>query len=102
LWTLTNSDVVSVDLNDVPKDLLKSQQKDKERELPTATGVIDVAAFLGAVVKIGYDGPVRAKPFNQALNALDNKQACAVASTAMRMAVGFGGALRGWVPRRAK
>ena len=33
---------------------------DLSRELPCATGVIDLATFLGALVKIGYDGPVRA------------------------------------------
>jgi sugar phosphate isomerase/epimerase len=87
LLTLQNSDVVSVDLNDAPKDILKSHQKDNSRELPAATGVIDVAAFLGSLMKIGYDGPMRAEPFNQAINALDNDSACAAASTSLRNAI---------------
>ena len=53
---LTNDDVISVDLNDAPKGIPKEQQKDNERELPAATGVIDLVAFLSALQKIGYDG----------------------------------------------
>ena len=89
ILALKNSDVVSVDLNDAPKDVPKSLQKDNERELPAATGVIDVATFLSALVKIGYDGPVRAEPFNKPLNALDNDPACAAVSAAMTKAVGL-------------
>lgn len=88
ILALKNDDVVSVDLNDAPKDVPKALQKDNERELPAATGVIDVATFLNALVKIGYDGPVRPEPFNKVLNALDNEPACAAASTALHKAMG--------------
>jgi sugar phosphate isomerase/epimerase len=84
---LKNEDVVSVDLNDAPKGVAKEQQRDNERELPVATGVIDVTPFLQALAAIGYDGPVRAEPFNRALNALDNDPACAAVSAAMHKAV---------------
>jgi hydroxypyruvate isomerase len=84
---LKNSDVVSVDLNDAPKGLAKGQQKDGERELPLATGVIDLAAFVNALGKIGYDGPARPEPFNKALNALENDPACAACSEAMHRAM---------------
>ena len=87
LRALTKADVVSVDLNDAPKDVAKTQQKDNERELPAATGVIDVAAFLNALVAIGYDGPARPEPFNKALNALDNDAACAASVAAMQRAM---------------
>ena len=87
LRALTKADVVSVDLNDAPKDIAKAQQKDNERELPGATGVIDIAGFISALVAIGYDGPVRPEPFNKALNALDNDPACAAASAAMHRAM---------------
>ena len=87
LRTLKNEDVVSVDLNDAPKGVAKAQQKDNERELPMATGVIDTAAFLGALVAIGYDGPARAEPFNKVLNALENEPACAAVSAAMGQAM---------------
>lgn len=86
---LTNAEVVSVDLNDAPKDLAKAQQKDNERELPVATGVIDTAGFLQALVAINYDGPVRPEPFNKTLNALDNDPACVAASAAMHQALGL-------------
>jgi sugar phosphate isomerase/epimerase len=89
LLTLTNNDVVSVDLNDAPKGIPKEQQKDNERELPAATGVIDVATFLSALVKIGYDGPVRPEPFNKTLNALENEPACAATSAALHRAMGM-------------
>ena len=89
LRALTNADVVSVDLNDAPKGIPKEQQRDNERELPVATGVIDVATFLTALHTIGYDGPVRPEPFNKPLNALDNDDACAAASAALHKAMGM-------------
>jgi sugar phosphate isomerase/epimerase len=87
LLTLTNADIVSVDLNDAPKGVVREQQRDNERELPAATGVIDAATFLHALVKIGYDGPARPEPFNQQLNALANEPACAAVSAALHQAV---------------
>jgi sugar phosphate isomerase/epimerase len=89
LLTLKNADVVGVDLNDAPAGIAKGQQKDGERELPLTTGVIDAAAFLGALVTLGYDGPMRAEPFNKPLNALENEPACATVAAAMRKAVGL-------------
>jgi sugar phosphate isomerase/epimerase len=89
LLTLTNADVVSVDLNDAPKNVPPALQKDNERELPLATGVIDLAAFLAALVAIGYDGPVRPEPFNKSLNALENDPACAASSAALHRAMGL-------------
>ncbi len=87
--TLTNADVVSVDLNDAPAGIEKRDQRDGQRELPLATGVIDTAGFLNALQAIGYDGPVRPEPFSQAVNAMDNDEACAVASAALHKAVGM-------------
>lgn len=87
LLALQNSDVVTVDLNDAPAGIAKPQQKDNERELPLATGVIDATAFVSALRKIGYDGPVRCEPFNKALNALDNDPACAAVSAALHKAM---------------
>ncbi len=87
LRSLTNKDVVSVDLNDAPAGIAKELQRDNQRELPAATGVIDGGSFLRALTAIGYDGPIRPEPFNQALNALDNEAACAAASTALHRAL---------------
>lgn len=68
--------ITLVDLNDAPKGVDKQQQQDGQRELPLATGVIDIKPFLEALVKIGYDGPARAEPFNQPLRDLDDDAAC--------------------------
>jgi len=86
ILTLKNQDVVSVDLNDAPAGVAKDKQLDGQRELPCTTGVIDVAAFLNALNQIAYDGPVRAEPFNKALNDLDNDAACAATIAAMKKA----------------
>ena len=78
--------VVAVDLNDAPAGIPREEQIDGRRELPMATGVIDVKVFLNALNRIGYRGPVRAEPFNQALNSLDNEAACAATIVALRKA----------------
>lgn len=86
LLTLRNHDVVACDLNDAPAGLAIDEQIDNARELPAATGVIDLKVFLGALVSIGYDGPIRAEPFNRPLAALDNEPAVAATAAAMKKA----------------
>jgi sugar phosphate isomerase/epimerase len=86
LLTLKNQDVVACDLNDAPAGIPVDQQMDTTRELPAATGVIDLRAFLAALVQIGYDGPVRAEPFNRQLNALENEAAVQATAAAMKKA----------------
>jgi sugar phosphate isomerase/epimerase len=86
LRTLKNEDVVACDLNDAPDGVPVDEQMDNRRELPAATGVIDLKGFLGVLIDIGYDGPIRAEPFNQALNQLDNDAAVAATAIAMRKA----------------
>jgi sugar phosphate isomerase/epimerase len=87
LLALNNEQVISVDLNDAPGGVAKDQQIDGRRELPCATGVIDVGAFLRALNQIGYDGPVRAEPFNKPLNDLENEPACAATILSLKKAV---------------
>jgi sugar phosphate isomerase/epimerase len=86
LLALKAADVVAVDLNDAPAGIPKEQQADGRRELPCATGVIDVAAFLKALNQIGYDGPVRVEPFNQVVNKMSREEACAAAAASLRKA----------------
>jgi sugar phosphate isomerase/epimerase len=86
LQSLTDNDIIAVDLNDAPAGIEKNQQKDNERELPAATGVIHVQPFLQTLVQLNYSGPVRAEPFNQTLNQLDNNPACAATIAALRKA----------------
>lgn len=85
LETLRGLDVITVDLNDAPR-LPLDQQVDDHRELPAATGVIPVKEFLGALVGIGYDGPIQAEPFNARLRAMPLEQAVAATAEAVRKA----------------
>ena len=84
--SLSAKDVIAVDLNDAPAGIPKEQQVDNRRELPCATGVIDVGVFLSSLNQIGYDGPVRAEPFNQAVNKMSKDEACAAAAAAIKKA----------------
>ena len=86
LLTLDNADIVAVDLNDAPAGIPIDRQLDLSRELPMATGVIDLSTFLNTLNQLGYDGPVRAEPFNKALNELPNDAAVAETAKAMKKA----------------
>ncbi len=86
LRRLTNQDIIACDLNDAPAGLMIDDQIDSQRELPSATGIIDLKTFLGVLAEIGYDGPVRAEPFNAKLNAMENDAACRATSKAMTKA----------------
>ena len=90
--TLENKDVVACDLNDAPLNIPVDEQVDSRRELPMATGVIDVKGFLEALVEIGYDGPIRAEPFNRTVDQMDDDAACAETAKAMRSAFKLVGA----------
>ncbi|WP_194778150.1 apurinic/apyrimidinic endonuclease family protein [Pararhodonellum marinum] len=59
-----------------------------KRELPMATGVIPIKEFMQGIVDIGYDGPLRTEPFNQALNDLENEAALRVNMEAIRKVLG--------------
>ncbi len=86
LLTLANEDVVAVDLNDAPDGIPVDEQMDLRRRLPATTGVIDLRTFLGALVKMGYDGPVRAEPFDPTLRELPADEAVARTAEAMKRA----------------
>ena len=86
LLSLRGEQVVGVDLNDAPSGIAVNQQVDSRRELPTATGVIDLAIFLNSLNQIGYDGPVRVEPFNKALSAMKKDEACAAVAEALKKA----------------
>ncbi len=70
LRRLSADQVVAVDLNDAPAGIERDQQQDLSRMLPGATGVIDLAGFVGALREIGYAGPIKVEPFNAELKAL--------------------------------
>ena len=86
ILNLADKDIVTCDLNDARSDLSRDEQIDGTRELPGATGVIDLETFLSALVEVGYTGPVRAEPFNQPLRDMEDEKALAVTYEAMRKA----------------
>lgn len=55
--------VVHVHINDAPRGVALDDLKDDERELPGATGEIDVPGFLQTLSSLGYDGPVAVETF---------------------------------------
>lgn len=83
---LPPKDIVSIDLNDAPANVPKDQMADGKRELPASTGVIDVKSFLGALEKIGFDGPVRVEPFNEAVRQMPPDDAASAAKSALAKA----------------
>jgi sugar phosphate isomerase/epimerase len=64
ILSLNNEDIITCDLNDATAGRTADEQIDGQRQLPLASGVIPLKEFLSALVEIGYDGPVRAEPFN--------------------------------------
>jgi len=89
ILSLHNEDVITVDLNDAPTGRTIDEQRDLERELPGATGVIPIQSFLDSLMKIGYDGAVHAEPFNAALRAKPLDEACALTAAAMKKVLGL-------------
>ena len=83
---LKGSDVILCHLNDAPSGVPVEEQMDNHRELPCATGVIDLKGFLGAIVEIGYDGPVVCEPFSQELRNKKPEENLATVSAAMKKA----------------
>jgi sugar phosphate isomerase/epimerase len=86
LATLKNGEIVCIDLNDAPAGLAVDQQIDSKREIPMATGVIDVGAFLNTLHRLGCDAPVRCEPFNAALRARPAEEILATVADSMRRA----------------
>jgi sugar phosphate isomerase/epimerase len=72
LLQLSNNDIVHVHVNDAPSGIDVDKQMDNRRALPVTTGIIDMKGFINALVKIGYDGPVEAEPFDQELRNMEN------------------------------
>jgi len=86
LLSLRAEQVVLCHVNDAPKGIPVEQQVDSRRELPCATGVIDLKTFLRALVRIGYDGPVVCEPFSQELRGMTPEQALGTVAKAMKQA----------------
>ncbi len=80
---LPKETIVYVHVNDAPAGVLVDEQVDNVRCLPGETGVIDIAAFLGALEHIGYDGPVTPEPFSAKLKGIPAEEAVKMTGAAM-------------------
>jgi sugar phosphate isomerase/epimerase len=87
LLTLRGRDVVLIHMNDAPAGVPVEQQVDNRRGLPCSTGVIDMKAFLGAMVRIGYDGPLVCEPFSRELRGKPPEEVLATVAASMKKAV---------------
>lgn len=87
LATVRNEEIVCLDLNDAPAGVALDQQIDSKREIPLATGVIDMRGFLNTLHKIGCDAPARCEPFNAALRAKPREEILGVVAESMRRAM---------------
>lgn len=87
LLTLRGQDVVLCHMNDAPAGMPVDKQVDNRRGLPCSTGVIDMKGFLGAMLKLGYDGPLVCEPFSQEVRAMPPDEALATVAAAMKKAV---------------
>ena len=72
ILNLQPEQVVYVHVNDAPPGVPIDEQMDGVRRLPGATGVIDIAGFLKALARIGYEGPVTPEPFYKELYDLES------------------------------
>lgn len=74
--------IVHVHINDAPAGVKLPDLVDNVRELPGATGEIDVRGFLSTLRALGYDGPVAVETFSQKLSEMSPDDAAALAATA--------------------
>lgn len=67
--------IVYVHLNDGSSGREADEQIDGERDLPGATGVIDLTAFIHTLKELHYDGPCAVEPFKASLKELSDDEA---------------------------
>ena len=83
ILALRPEQVVNVHVNDAPAGIPVDEQIDSVREMPGATGVVDISSFLGALAEIGYDGPITPEPFNKELREMPREEALAATAASL-------------------
>ena len=83
LERLTDAEIVDVHVNDAPAGVPLDRQLDGVRGLPGETGAIGVPAFLAAIARIGYTGPVMVEPFSQRVRELPPEDAVRITGEAL-------------------
>ncbi len=86
-------DIVVVHVNEAPTGIDPDAQIDNQREMPMATGVIDLGGYIRMLDHIGYDGPVTVEPFSARVRALDPHEACAEAAASLQKAFSAAGVI---------
>lgn len=81
---LSDDKVVYVHVNDGRSGRARDEQMDLERTLPCETGLIDAETFVGALKRFGYDGPVTAEPFDDALRGKPPEEIAQRVSTSIQ------------------
>lgn len=76
--------IVHVHINDAPQNVAAPDVQDKVRELPGATGQIDLTGFLTAIKNLGYNGPVAVETFSDELKNLPPGEAAKRASQSVK------------------
>lgn len=76
--------MVHVHVNDAPRSVALEDLVDNIRELPGATGEIDIEGFVSTLSALGYEGAVSVETFSAELNSLSADEAARRASEAMK------------------
>ncbi|MCS7220130.1 MAG: sugar phosphate isomerase/epimerase family protein [Anaerolineae bacterium] len=84
LTKLSNADVVVVHVNDALPGIPVDELQDLTRALPCETGVINLAGFIQALARIGYDGPVIVEPFSQRIREMPPDEAVCITADSLR------------------
>ncbi len=87
LAALPASRIVGVHINDAIADRPTDQQVVNERELPLATGVIDLLGFMRGLQQARYDGPITSEPTHPRWKQTTADEACAQTSQAVHAAI---------------
>ena len=85
LLTLSNHDIILVDASDAPPGVEIDQQVRDRRELPATSGTIPLADAMNALVRIGYDGPVRADPLFRSKKGSNDEAVAEAAKSVKRL-----------------
>jgi len=84
LARLRAEQIVFVHVNDGRAGRGPDEQLDQERMLPGGSGAIDIGAFLRALERMGYDGPVAVEPFDDDVRALPAADRVRVTAASLR------------------
>lgn len=76
--------IVHVHVNDAPLGVAIPDLQDGVRELPGATGSIDIVGFLSTLAALGYDGPVAVETFSDKLRQMAPDDAAREAGIALK------------------